>query len=457
MVDKWFSWDTKDVFKRTQLRLTVFYSIILTIFLIVFAAIVLFILFQVIIGDEERKINELADHEMSELQQTLQRQRGQKFRQENQTVFLTENQLFYYVTNKEGELVIANETISPLRALFLERISDWESRKNEIKQASINVPTNSDEYRQFRDFNMRVLMLGRPIKANGDIVGMMYIGLDISYINTIFKWVVIVLFALAIIFIGVAIWLSYIMSRKALIPIETAYNQQREFVANASHELRTPLSVIFSSIEALELEEKEQDAFTQKIMKGLKLEVKRMTKLINDLLTLARLDSEQEKAELSKQWFDFLPESRYVVQSFNGLASEKQIKLTYDTDEPLWIFADRDKLIQLLYILIDNAIKYTNSGGEILVHFSIIQYKQEGSLRIAVSDTGVGMSEEDILRIFDRFYRANKARTRKEGGYGLGLSIAKWIVDAHKGRIQVKSELGIGTKFEVDIPFKIKD
>lgn len=446
---KWLKLDQRDVFSRTQMRLTIYYSAILSLFLIVFVAIVLFILFRVIISEEERKLNEIADVGMREHQQSYSKQRDNRFRDENRSLFLSENQLFYYVTNPNGELLTSIESIRPMRPLFLDLITDWNISKNEIKQVRVAVPTDLPEYRQFRDLEMRVLMLGRPIISNGEFLGMMYIGLDITYFDTIFKWVLIVCLSIALLFIGVAIWLSNIMSRKALVPVETAYNQQREFVANASHELRTPLSVIFSSLEALELEEKERDAFSQKMMRGMKDEVKRMTKLINDLLTLARLDSEEEKNGIVKEWFDFYPNQ--VLESFINLATEKGITLSLHATEPLRIYADKDKLIQLLYILLDNALKYTSSGGTVTVH---IQSSKQKDLIITVKDTGIGISEEDQMRIYDRFFRVNKARTRKEGGYGLGLSIAKRIVDAHHGRIKIKSELGMGTEFEVTIPLK---
>ncbi|WP_245830929.1 sensor histidine kinase [Sediminibacillus massiliensis] len=442
----WLHWDKKDVFTKTRLRLTFYYSFILTLFLVVFVAIVLFILFRVIISDEERKINELANQEVRQLTKGPQ---AQRFRQENRNVFLSENQLFYYVTNPEGELLISNEAISPLRPMFLELIETWDVTGNEIKQETINVPADKEENSRLRDLDLRVLMLGRPIMANGETVGMMYIGLDITYFNTIFKWVLIVFLGLAVLFIGVAIWLSNLMSKKALVPVETAYNQQREFVANASHELRTPLSVIFSSLEALEMEKREEDAFTTKIQKGMKSEVKRMTKLINDLLTLAHLDSDQEKQSLNREWFDFAEVSDQASLSFRNLASEKKVYLHFQAADPSLVYGDKDKLTQLLYILVDNAIKYTNNGGEVTVDI----HTGEKQLTIKVFDTGVGITEEDKLRIFDRFYRVDKARTRKEGGYGLGLSIAEWIVTAHGGTIKVESETGIGSVFEVNIPY----
>lgn len=446
-------WKQKDIFSRTGQRLTLFYSAILSLFLILFVGIVLFILYSVILGDQERRINTIADQEMKEIQKVVEHPKKRNQWDDKEPVYLSENQLFYYVTDRSGNVLLAQESFTPLRPRFLELISKGKTNENETRQITLKMPKNQPEFRQFRDIEITVYLLSRPIFLNGQYAGMMYIGLDITYFNNIFKWVVIILSSLAILFIGVAVWLSHLMSKKALIPIKNSYNQQREFIANASHELRTPLSVIYSSIEALELDDEKKDPFTQKIMSGLKNEVKRMTKLINNLLTLARSDSEETKHELTKEWVDFYPHIEKVVQSFERIAYEKQIELKVQSQASIRIYADSDKLIQLLYILLDNAIKYTPNGGEVALEFSTRIHKNSGLFIMSVKDSGFGIMEEDKNKIFDRFYRVDKARNRKAGGFGLGLSIAKWIVDAHKGQITVRSEAGKGTEFIVEIPY----
>lgn len=452
-LDRWKKKLPQEVFGQTSLRLTLFYSGIITLFLIIFVIIVLFILYGVIYADQERKITELANRETNEFQEDGFRRHRPQQREGDKQVFLSENQLFYYVAAGDGSLVSANESFGPLRPLFLDLVKNWTPGQSEIRQKTLQIPEDDADYSQFRDFDIRVLMLARPVIINGQAAGMMYIGLDISNLNTIFKWVVIVLSSLAAVFIGIGVWLSRMMSRRALIPIEKSYNQQREFVANASHELRTPLSVIFSSVEAIEMELEDPDPFTRKMMNGLKHEVKRMTKLINDLLTLARSDS-ADGAVLERKWEDMRPLGAQVLDSFESFAAEKQIRLSLHAPEQVMVHADSGMLVQLLYILVDNAIKYSPSGGEVSVNLGVKWEKQSGIFVLSVKDTGMGMSREEQAQVFDRFFRADKARSRKEGGHGLGLSIAKWIADVHRGRITVESEPGEGTEFRVVIPFE---
>jgi signal transduction histidine kinase len=126
--------------------------------------------------------------------------------------------------------------------------------------------------------------------------------------------------------------------------------------------------------------------------------------------------------------------------------------MDFHSPESVIITADADKLTQLLYILLDNAIKYTPDGGEVALSLAVEPFKQQRMLTISVKDTGIGIPPESLDRIFDRFYRVDKARSRQQGGHGLGLSIAKWIVDAHGGNIRVQSEVGKGSEFIVKIP-----
>jgi signal transduction histidine kinase len=146
--------------------------------------------------------------------------------------------------------------------------------------------------------------------------------------------------------------------------------------------------------------------------------------------------------------FDFCPQAGRAIESVRPLAASKQIALHFRSPASLYIVGDPQRLSQLLYILLDNAIKYTPNSGEVKLSI-FIEGKQ---LCITVEDTGIGIGQEDYQRIFERFYRSDKSRTRQIGGHGLGLSIAKWIVDTHQGTIKVSSEIGKGSTFIVQIP-----
>jgi signal transduction histidine kinase len=174
-----------------------------------------------------------------------------------------------------------------------------------------------------------------------------------------------------------------------------------------------------------------------------------MTKLVEELLMLAKIDANQIILNMEK--IDLSSICSNTVDKFFIKMKEKEIYLETDINQNVFIRGDSFRIIQLITIFIDNAIKYTPSGGRIF-----ISLKREKSIaRLIIEDNGIGIGEFDKERIFDRFYRADKARHREEGGTGLGLSIAKWIVDNHKGSILVKNGREKGTKFVIEIPINI--
>lgn len=220
-----------------------------------------------------------------------------------------------------------------------------------------------------------------------------------------------------------------------------------DFVANISHELRTPIAMlqgyseaILDGIAATEEEQRE-------LVKIIFDESVRMSKLVNELLDLARIEAGHLQLVPAKISLNQLLDK--IGRKFNGLTRERRIQLTVDKlpgDDT--VFLDQDRMEQVLTNLIDNAIRHTPDHGEIRVTPS----KKEKILQIEVSDTGSGIDPEDIPYLFERFYKGDKARTRGRSGTGLGLSIVKNIVEAHKGHIYVESTLGEGTSFKIQIP-----
>ncbi|GGJ62186.1 signal transduction histidine kinase [Anoxybacillus voinovskiensis] len=446
--------NSRDMFRLTQFRLTALYSGMLMVFLTLFIVIVYSILYVIITHDQERRVNALADQERKAIEDILAKQTMLDFLDEQNVVFLSEDQFFFYVVSPRGQLMMGDEVNKAVRPALLAALQQWEPDEKGLKYIDVQLSAHQHEFSRFRSLDLKLLTAARPIVVHDQLVGILYVGMDATTFSRLFHWLWIVFIGLAVLFIGVAILLSHFMSKRALVPIQEAYNRQREFVANASHELRTPLSVIFSSVEALEMDDDlKVNEFSQKVMHRLREEVKRMTKLINDLLTLARSDSEHAFLEIVKEPFDFRPHAERTVQVLKELADKKDIHLHFNSPASVVGTGDADKLTQLLYILLDNAIKYTPNGGHVSLSLRVEPYKQHQLLVISVKDTGIGIAKEDIGRIFDRFYRADKARTRQHGGHGLGLSIAKWIVDAHRGTIDVQSEVGKGTEFIVKIPF----
>lgn len=238
---------------------------------------------------------------------------------------------------------------------------------------------------------------------------------------------------------------SYFLARRAMIPIQAAWEKQQQFVADASHELRSPITGIYSNAELMlrhpQLTIQEQSHRINTIMK----ESSRMTKLISSLLTLARSDA--DKAELQLAPVDFSEMVEMVAEHFKPLEELNKVSLTVQIKPAIEVMADRERLHQLVVILLDNAFKYTSEGGQILLSCD----KDEKTALLVVQDTGCGIAAEHLPHIFDRFFRGDKARSRDKGGTGLGLAIAKWIVEKHGGKIAVESS-GKGTTFQVSIP-----
>lgn len=440
----------KDVFSHTRSKLTLFYSAILTLFLVVFAAITLSVFYFIIKNDQKQTLELLSDREVQMAERALYGSGGAWREQERRD--LAGNQVFYYITDNSGDLTINQDDYEELRPLYLDLIDGWETEGIEFKRAPITIPEGDPLYNDFQDLDREVLVLARPVYHDGYRIAMLYLGVDNTFYASIIKWIVIVFTSLALLFIFIGFLLSRWMAKRALVPVETAYHQQREFVSNASHELRTPLSVILSAVEALDMEEDNNNPFTKKMRKTLKHEAKRMSALISELLALARTDSHNGVAELRKEAFDAFPLAEQVVDSFSKRSSEKNLSVKLDSPETLPVFGDRDKIAQMMYILADNAIKYTPEGGSVKIDLKQQGRKKNEEFLFTVTDSGIGIAAEDKARIFDRFYRVDKVRSRKEGGYGLGLAIAKSIAVSHGGTITVDSVPGEGSSFTVSIP-----
>ena len=239
---------------------------------------------------------------------------------------------------------------------------------------------------------------------------------------------------------------SYVLSKKTLKPIITSWKKQSEFVQDASHELRTPLTIIQTKQELLLekpnstiLENAEDINITLK-------ETKRLTRLIKELMELARNDS--KKINLNKQKFNLDKEIKEIIDMYQETAKNQGKKLIEQLEYDQEIDADLKKIEELLIILLDNSIKYTEKEDTITVK----TYKKEGKCFIEVIDTGIGISKEAGEHVFERFYREEKSRVREKGGTGLGLSIAYNIIKLHKGTIKIDKNYEDGTRIVIRLP-----
>lgn len=233
---------------------------------------------------------------------------------------------------------------------------------------------------------------------------------------------------------------------RRLAALAASEKEQQQFIADVSHELRTPLTVLRGSLEVALEEERPADEYREAIGSAL-LEVRHLTRISQNLLFLTR--GESGRVTLS---FANLDLGRFAADTVRDLApavADRQMQI--EVSAPLariFVFADGGRLQQVLHNLIENALQYTESGGRIHVRVA----SAPGEALLSVSDTGVGIPEDDLPYIFERFFRSKRSRRVNPGGSGLGLSIVRWIVEAHKGKIGVESTVGKGSTFTVRLP-----
>ena len=223
---------------------------------------------------------------------------------------------------------------------------------------------------------------------------------------------------------------------------------RRDFLANVSHELRTPLTSIQGFIETLLSGALRDPKQSEEFLKMMEEDADRLTRLIGDLLELSQIESKE--VILKPEPLELSDEFNKVITGFHPRLKEKKITVRNQLLDPKIhrVLADRDRLKQVLINLLDNAIKFNNEGGQIL-----IKTEQVGDqVKVSIEDTGIGIPEEIVPRIFERFFRADKARSRESGGTGLGLAIVKHLIEASGGRVWCESELGKGSKFLFTLP-----
>ena len=222
---------------------------------------------------------------------------------------------------------------------------------------------------------------------------------------------------------------------------------RRDFVANVSHELRTPLSILRGYIEVLFDEPQTSREELTRILSIMERHSKRLQRLVDDLLSLAQLESSQAELELGVVRMDELFNN--LIRDWKEKLARKNLKVIVDLpSKPLMLRADGTRLEEVLHNLLDNAVKFSPDNGQIRLRGA----RRGSNVVLSVADNGIGISKEHLSRIFERFYRADKARSREVGGTGLGLAIVKHIAQLHGGRVEAESELGRGTTILVVLP-----
>jgi two-component system sensor histidine kinase CiaH len=410
------------MFNRLRLKLTLTNVIIVSIIFLIFIS-GIFIFMQKTVEDQSDQMFSVLSSNLG-FKDTSINHNNKKHDEEHNNL---QYRYFYVVLNSKNEIIKSTPNIKtkPLKNV----IKDLRSSYKEKGQIEIDEEHYSfEKYKINKSPNICIVFVNNH--SEYEILGKLLLIL-----------VVVGFAGLILAFIG-----GLFMADRALIPIKEAWKQQKNFVADASHELRTPLTVIETTLDLIMSKGSQSIDSQIKWIENIHTENKRMTKLVNDLLFLARADSEQ--ITLEKSLFPIHSSLMEVYIPFEALAIQKGINLEAFKSPQVDFYGDEAKIKQLTVILIDNAMKHTPRGG--FIGLEVLERAAE--IEIIVKDTGEGIEKEHLDNIFKRFYRVDKARSRKDGSIGLGLSIADWIVKEHHGDIAVESEKGRGTTFRIILP-----
>ncbi len=240
------------------------------------------------------------------------------------------------------------------------------------------------------------------------------------------------------------LFISIYLTNRTIKPIKESFEKQKQFIANASHELKTPLTIIRTNTSLVLSNRSETVESQSKWINYINNQIERMAKLIDEMLSLAKLDTGKELVEFTS--FNISKLINNVLLTFEAVLFENNIQISSNIEDDITIKGDKESIKKVFNILLDNAIKYTNKNGKIDVEM----YQDKNKIKLKVKNTGEGIKKEDLEKIFERFYRIDTSRARETGGYGLGLSIAKSIVESHNGKIYAESNEGKDTTFIIE-------
>lgn len=315
--------------------------------------------------------------------------------------------------------------------LLTEKMAEWRENDGEIKSVKIR---NNDE-------RWRFLALSESWKnePDGDEYRVVVLLNVTPYFYVTHRYKSYGLLAVGILCL-ISILAASILANNAVKPLDEAYRKQKEFVSDASHELKTPLSVLLTYIEILQ--QQPQNAKALQVMKD---ETKNMSGLIENLLALTRLENTEKPTTQELNATDIIIP---LAERLNTVHKDRKQPIKIICSKDIKVKMSQQHFERLLTILLDNALKYTPADKEILIKAAT----GEHNVKIEIADKGIGIKNDDLPHIFERFYRADKGRNRQNGGFGLGLSLALDIVQKYKGRIKVQSEFGKGTTFFINLP-----
>jgi len=429
--------------RQTRIRLTVFYTAIFVGFLMAFIVILGIGMVWLTYFERKEEIKHLSHKIAEEQRQTLTEyyqddhwQTKLEYKEENRNI---SGLLFYTVFDRDGRVVKAENHVPMLKDAFYSEIEKWIHHEKGIRVKLFKLP----------DGQKAVLMFtSKAVLGDGQVLlGRVYVARDVTADYRVLVNIVTVLIGVAIIFTVIAAFLAYLLAGSVMTPIFRTFDRQKQFLVEVSHELRTPLSVLLTSIDIIEGDRhSEISEPSLQILEDMQEEILKLTNIIRDLLTIARTDCGDIKLVI--EGFKLKSIAEQVLRTLQMTAQLKGVELKLEVSGTTDMYADRERIRQLLFIFVDNGIKYTCRGGMISMRLKA----SKSNIQIVVQDTGIGIDPKYKEKVFERFFRVDREKFPEVGGNGLGLAIAKWIVTMHGGTISIQSEIGKGSIFSVIIP-----
>lgn len=426
-----------EIFRSSRLRLTLVYSVIMSLFMVVLILVVHKTMDWSMFSEQAQELSDAANS-VAEAQVYRIQHPNTAF-DEKRYYKNTNDRLFFYIFSEGGQLLEFVRASFRIEPFILDTMSP-----EKLESGGVEVFSFPNEVGRITN----VMLTSKKFRStSGELT--IYVGKDVTALYSGLEKATYALIFLGVFALVLATVIGYILAGRAIAPMKEAYEKQKQFAADASHELRTPLAVVMASADLLMADPSIQNPFLREVIEDVKSEVKKMSKLVSDLLLVARSDNNALKVKFQK--LDLGKLLQQNIRMMTPLAEKKEISLHGENFRKTIISADEQRMKQLILILVDNAIKYTPNGGKVIVR----QENSDATHAIfSVQDSGIGIAQEDKEKIFDRFYRVDKVRSREMGGNGLGLSIAMEILKLHKGKISVDSEINVGTKFTVELPAK---
>ena len=423
------------MFTSTRWRLTLWFVAVLALILTVLGVAVFFTTRAVLFDAVDDSLRSRATTEVRLLMPRLHQQGRPQ--QPPATVIVgpafTAGGYFYALVDRDGEMLAGTPNVDPDGLASQETIE----KALEGGPAFENTDSSTGE-------NLRVYVV--PLEGPQTTGVVLEVGRSVEPEREALRRLIFILGGGGAAGLALALVGGFFLAGRALRPIGAAMDRQRAFVADASHELRTPLSLIRANAELLQRHSREPVRTNMPALNDIIRETDGLSTLISQMLTLTKADAATTPFVFTEVVLHDLVED--VGKQVRVLTDKKGLQLDVRVDGPVRVRGDEMRLRELLLILLDNAIKFTGAAGTV----GLTLEADGGKAVVRVRDSGSGIPPEALPHLFDRFYRADKARSRAEGGAGLGLAIAKWIVEAHRGSIRVDSYPGTGTTFTIELP-----